>query len=279
MHRFHHELRHDVFISYPHVENTIDNWVDEFQRLLTKELISRSGRQIEVWRDPRMGPGVSFRDAMLRAAGESAVFVPVVTEAWLTSESCQLEFEAFRAACGNQVQLGDYSRIVPVEKLPVKERHPLMLGILAERFYGERNGSIEPFGLPYPYRGDSPFERSVQQVADSIANILARLEETRLAAPGELSRLVAAARHNAEPLIRGRCRTMKILGMTQPIDAGGIYTRVNFLERISGRNRQSAEDMLKAASRDQFERFGIAAQRRHCVSGVEAVKQDRKSVV
>jgi len=71
--RFHHNLPNDVFISYPHVENSIDGWVEDFHRLLSKELISRTGRQIEIWRDPKMGPGVSFDDVMLNGGGKQPV--------------------------------------------------------------------------------------------------------------------------------------------------------------------------------------------------------------
>jgi hypothetical protein len=135
MHHFRHKFSHDVFISYAHVENKIDSWVSEFHRYLNKELVSRSGHEIRMWRDPRMGPGVSWNAEMIEAARDSAVFVPILSEAWLGSDGCQREFQAFQETSRIEVTLGNLSRIVAAEKTPIKELPDTLRDKLRQRFY------------------------------------------------------------------------------------------------------------------------------------------------
>lgn len=53
----------------------------------------------------------------------------------------------------------------------------------------------------------------------------------------EINELVEEIRQKVNADIHHRCGTMRVLDMEQPIELGEIYTRVNILEKLSGRQR------------------------------------------
>jgi len=69
---------------------------------------------------------------------------------------------------------------------------------------------------------------------------IAELEPTEEQAskPLSVNELVQTARENIRDSIRERCDTMRVLDMTQSIGLDDIYTSVNILEKIIGRERE-----------------------------------------
>ncbi|MEP0871792.1 NACHT domain-containing NTPase [Trichocoleus desertorum AS-A10] len=98
----------------------------------------------------------------------------------------------------------------------------------------------------------------------------------------DIDALVQAVREQIKPLIKGRCGTMRVLDMTQPIaltGEQGIYTNVNILEKITGRRRLGLEELLQGCDLEEFDRFGLSRVTEKRVPGLEAVKRYSKLMV
>lgn len=94
-----------------------------------------------------------------------------------------------------------------------------------------------------------------------------------------LDKLVQEVRDRIHPIIQERCGTMRVLDMNQPIDLDKIYTHVNILEKITGRNRRELTELLPEVSPDKFERFSLSPVREKRVPGLEAVEKHSKLMI
>ena len=79
--------------------------------------------------------------------------------------------------------------------------------------------------------------------------------------------------------IRHRCGTMRVLDMEQPIGIGDIYTRVNILEKLSGRQRLGLDELLQDGDLENFDRFLLGQVRHKRVPGLEAVERYDKLMI
>ncbi|MEO8891332.1 MAG: NTPase (NACHT family), partial [Coleofasciculaceae cyanobacterium] len=95
----------------------------------------------------------------------------------------------------------------------------------------------------------------------------------------DIDQLVREMRSHIQPLIQQRCGTMRVLDMTQPIDLDKIYTHVNILEKITGRNRRELAELLPEVSPEKFERFSLGDIREKRVPGLEAVEKHSKLMI
>ncbi len=88
-----------------------------------------------------------------------------------------------------------------------------------------------------------------------------------------LDELVQTVREKVKPDIQKRCGTMRVLDMTRPIDLDTIYTDVNILQEITGRQRLAQVELLKNYRVEEFDRLGFAHARRERTSGIAAVEK------
>ncbi|MCY7276709.1 MAG: transcriptional regulator, partial [Phormidesmis sp. CAN_BIN44] len=98
----------------------------------------------------------------------------------------------------------------------------------------------------------------------------------------EIDALVQVIREQIKPIVREKCGTMKVLDMTQKIELTGergIYTNVNILERITGRNRLEIAEILQNCGVEEFDWAGLSRVTEKRVPGLEAVEQHRKLMV
>ncbi len=94
--------------------------------------------------------------------------------------------------------------------------------------------------------------------------------------------LMQTIREQIKPIVRQKCGTMRVLDMEQPIELTGergIYTNVNILERITGRNRLEIAEILRNCGVEEFDRFGLSRVTEKRVPGLEAVEQHSKLMV
>ena len=118
-----HGYEHAIFISYASVDNQPllkgnDGWVDQFHRALEISLSQQFGRRDRgrIWRDVRLGNEL-LDPAILTACRKSACLLCITSPAYMASEWCLKEFEAFCAANGKDglpPKHGTYSRIINV---------------------------------------------------------------------------------------------------------------------------------------------------------------------
>ena len=97
----------------------------------------------------------------------------------------------------------------------------------------------------------------------------------------QVNALVQEIRSQVRSLTKQRCGTMRVLDMEQPIELTGergIYTKVNILERLSGRLRRSESELLEQCGLAEF-RFGLGRSIEERVPGLDAVQRHNKLMV
>jgi len=98
----------------------------------------------------------------------------------------------------------------------------------------------------------------------------------------DMDTIVQTIREQIKPIVHQKCGTMRVLDMEQPIELTGergIYTNVNILERITGRNRLEIAEILRNCGVEEFDRAGLSRVTEKRVPGLEAVEQHRKLMV
>jgi len=95
----------------------------------------------------------------------------------------------------------------------------------------------------------------------------------------DIDALVQDIRQQVHDDIHHRCGTMRVLDMEQPIGIGDIYTSVNILEKLSGRQRQGLNDLLQDCDLENFDRFGLGQIRTERVPGLDAVNRYTKLMI
>lgn len=89
----------------------------------------------------------------------------------------------------------------------------------------------------------------------------------------ELDVLVQDVRQKVQANIHERCGTMCVLDMTRPIELDTLYTDVNILQDITGRQRLDLAELLKRCGLEDFDSLGFAHAKRERCSGLEVVEQ------
>ncbi|MEH2255350.1 NACHT domain-containing protein [Nostoc sp.] len=93
----------------------------------------------------------------------------------------------------------------------------------------------------------------------------------------DIDAIVQRVREKMKPLIKQCCGTMRVLDMSQPIGLNDIYTSVNILEKITG--RQPLKDELLHCSSQDFGLFGLNKITEKRVPGLEAVEKYSKLMI
>jgi hypothetical protein len=109
-------MEYDVFISYSHHDNeTHGSWIHEFQKRLTDDYRSRTGQRLKVFFDADgLRTGSVLSDHLKVALENSALFVPVLSPAYLASTWCRREFLHYKGFAGEDIIVEGTSRILPV---------------------------------------------------------------------------------------------------------------------------------------------------------------------
>lgn len=91
--------------------------------------------------------------------------------------------------------------------------------------------------------------------------------------------LVPEVRHKIRSSIVAQCGMLQMLNIYQPLKLSNIYTNVNILEKISGRQRLEIADLLKISTRQEFERPVLNRIAQERVPGLEVVQKYPKLMV
>lgn len=94
-----------------------------------------------------------------------------------------------------------------------------------------------------------------------------------------ITELVQKIRQKVKADIHNRCGTMRVLDMEQPIGIGEIYTSVNILEKLSGRQRLGVEELWQDCKINNFDRLMLGQVRVERVPGLEAVERYNKLMI
>jgi len=88
---------YDAFISYARHDGKIDYRVEALVNILKEKVMGLGTPRFNVFLDVEGIPyGEAFNCVILQAIKESQILVPIVTESYLRSKYCSLEFDEFR---------------------------------------------------------------------------------------------------------------------------------------------------------------------------------------
>ena len=90
--------------------------------------------------------------------------------------------------------------------------------------------------------------------------------------------LVNKLREQVKADIETRCGTMRILDMSHPVGLNDIYTKVNILEKITGRRRKDITELTNSSNSKKFERFNFG-QVKEKIPGKKAVSKYRTLLI
>jgi hypothetical protein len=172
-------FRHDLFLSYAHLDDTAR--VEGFEKSLRQGLRERLGQDIEFWQDTlRLRLGNNWREEIERAIEETAALVAVVSPAYLSSPWCRRErsyfLEQFRS--NRQMLAGGVSRFLKIIKTPAASgAHMHLLPELQHIAFLEPGNGDGPEMEFLP--GSEEFRSKVQDAAHAIATLLRALRRTR----------------------------------------------------------------------------------------------------
>jgi predicted NACHT family NTPase len=94
-----------------------------------------------------------------------------------------------------------------------------------------------------------------------------------------IDELVETVRINIYDSIQTKCGTMRVLDMTQPIDLNAIYTNVNILEKITGRQRRDYQELVQSCSLENYERFSLSGVQEARIPALDAVDKYSKLMI
>jgi hypothetical protein len=199
--------RHDVFVSYAHVDNepvgADKGWVTTFVRNLETFLRRKLGQHAtdaSVWMDYELTGNQPFAGSIEEALRSSATLLVVVSPGYLGSAWCGREREAFGAAVRDRVAAG--SRIFRVEsdEVELADLPSSFRETLGYKFWvrDRDQRAARTLGLPTPIPSDPNgrlyFDRLLD-LAQDLADVLKRLRaEAQTALPGPLTPEAGAMR-------------------------------------------------------------------------------------
>jgi predicted NACHT family NTPase len=120
---------------------------------------------------------------------------------------------------------------------------------------------------------------NVQELADLSPDVETESENTKQDSSFDIDALVLEVRQKIQNNIVTRCGTIRVLDMSQPLGLNHIYTKVNILEKITGRRRKKIPELLQEYTRENFDRVGLSHITEERVPGLDAVRKYAKLII
>jgi predicted NACHT family NTPase len=116
----------------------------------------------------------------------------------------------------------------------------------------------------------------LQEVVDSSPEAEIEPDNKKQDTSIDIDALVLEVRQKIRNNIVTRCGTIRVLDMSHPIGLNDIYTKVNILEKITGRRRKEIPELLLECKKENFDRVGLSNITEERVPGLEAVEKYAK---
>lgn len=161
-----HGHTYDLFVSY----STEDvDWVRVFHDDLIKDVNRFTKPNLFPFLDKaRLQPGCLWDEKLLAAAGDSAIFVPIMSLSFFESDYCKKELNAFIDANGFASGSAHGSRIIPVKLLCSAPADHVLNKAQAVSFCIERDNAV-----PYDHQpGTAEYRDALRKLAVEIARVL-----------------------------------------------------------------------------------------------------------
>jgi hypothetical protein len=174
---FGHGYTYDVFVSY---SSRDAEWVNNFLSDLIRDTNRFADYDIFPFLDKtRLQPGYVWDEALLSAAADSAIFLPIISPRFLQSDYCQKEVRTFLHNFGVKSNLLHRSRILPAKLLCSAPQDHALAAIQTTVFCSEGADNI-----PIEFRpGSAEYGEAIRRLAFSIAQLLKSVPPKDLKTP------------------------------------------------------------------------------------------------
>ena len=181
--------KHDIFVSYAHVDNVPlegvqSGWVTTFVNNLTNLLRRKLPRDNRIWTDELLAGNAKLTPALLEVLRETATFLVILSPNYLASEWCTKEREAFWQLIKDRTDAGSRVFLVECEQVPkISDEFAELVGY---RFWVQEGRRTRTLGLPFPQFTDNVYFDRLLDLREDLALELGRIDK-------------ALARIDAEP--------------------------------------------------------------------------------
>ncbi len=181
----------EVFISYAHLDNRSarqgHEWISDFHRCLAVRTAMLLGRDLQIWRDPKLHGNDDFSEALLERIKRVAVLVSVLTPRYLKSEWTRRELEEFCHAADRTggLQIAEKTRIFKVIKTPIPRdaEVPPLERLLGYEFFKTEPATGRQRELDDP--DDREYWTKIDDIAHDMCELLTILEGSSSSSPDQ----------------------------------------------------------------------------------------------
>jgi hypothetical protein len=193
-----HPDKPDIFISYAHVDDEPDpafadrpGWVTTLVRCLEKRIAKKLGRvdSYDIWRDPKLAGHVDLTPDIIARARDAAVFLLVLSPAYLTSEWCRRELRVFDEAIRGRKAARGRIFVVEFDRVDPKRRFPELADVKGYRFWVEDpdTGNPQTLGYPIVREKDDEYHKRVNDLCIELVRQLDALKQFEATASGAVA--------------------------------------------------------------------------------------------
>jgi hypothetical protein len=223
---------HDIFVSYAHLDNEAippeEGWVTTLLRRLPLRAAQHLGQEVSLWNDFQLPGHVEISQDILGAVRGAATLVVVMSPAYMNSEWCALERNAFLEVIEDRVRSG--SRVFVVHKLRTEREHrpTVFRGLTGYQFWKQDGLSATPQELD-PKQDPEGYYRALDKLSWELTRELERLaDQAKVPSPasagtvpsGSAPRVQRAATGpvTPAPAVDGESRSPVTVFLAEPTD-------------------------------------------------------------
>jgi hypothetical protein len=172
--------KHDVFISFSHVDNRSDvpgdcGWVKHLRDVLRTRAVQKLGEDtLDIWMDYELAGNESVTPAIIEELNGSAVILIICSEGYLASEWCKRELTSFLSSTVTDWKAGTQTRLFVVNRDKI-ERNALpqaLSDLIGYKFWKENGESSIPLGYPVPDPDQEEYWHAVDKLGSDIVRTL-----------------------------------------------------------------------------------------------------------
>jgi hypothetical protein len=190
---------YDVFVSYRHLDNEPEKWVERLYTVLMPEVSRILGEPVNFWMDPKLRDGDVLDAILKQRVRGSAVFLSVLSEGYVKSTYCKQELQWFVDAAAQTVGLQPQgrSRIVVAEMYPPDEMPEVLTKLNPVRAIFHVTDPLTNRITLHPATVGLPnydqFYSAYKKLSDDLASLLRDLRTAQQALPAPKGKKVFLA--------------------------------------------------------------------------------------
>jgi predicted NACHT family NTPase len=240
----------EIFISYAREDELLMKELEKHLSNLKNQGIIRA------WHNQRIPAGAERAEQIDHHLESAQIILLLISPDFLDSRECY-EVELRRAM----------------------ERHKAKEAIVIPVLLRPVDWQGAPFSKLHALPQDSKPINTWENRDEAFWNVVTGIRYAIAFPHSDIDAIVEEVRQKISSDIQKRCGLMRVLDMEQPITIDSIYTTVNILEKLTGNQRRSIEQLLEGCNFEDFDRFSLGRIQQERIPGLEAVQKHDKLLI